>query len=188
MKKTDKEIIDLYFARDEAAIKETDYAYGRYLFQISFRVLSDTEDAKENVNDTYLKAWNAMPPQRPRALQLFLSRLCRNGAIDLYRTFHTQKRAGSRYAECIDEWADYIPGGDTPEEASETAELAGSINAFLHTLDKEKRNVFIGRYFYMDSVKEIAGYTGLSTANVKTILSRTRKQLAEKLEKEGYVL
>ncbi|MCR5784145.1 MAG: sigma-70 family RNA polymerase sigma factor [Eubacterium sp.] len=186
--RTDTQIIDLYWARQEAAIKETDIAYGKYLFKISYNVLLEREDSRENVNDTYFKAWNLMPPERPGILSSFLGKLCRNGAIDMYRKKHAAKRAGCLYEDCIDELSEVLRGEESAEEGIIASELSEIINGFLKKYDKDKRNVFIGRYFYMDSVKEISHYTGLSSSNVKTILSRMRKELKQELLKEGYAL
>lgn len=186
--KTDEEIINLYWDRNESAITETEKSYGKYLLKISDNILFSAEDSKENVNDTYLKAWNNMPPSWPEVLSAFLAKICRNGAIDMYRKKHAGKRVGAAYESCIDELAEVTASTCRAEDEVLLSELTGIIERFVRELDKDKRNVFLGRYFYMDSVSEIALYTGLTTSNVKTVLSRTRKELAAVLEKEGYAL
>ncbi len=185
---TDGEIVELYWQRSEQAIAMTQISYGKYLYRISENVLHNLEDAEENVNDTYLKAWNAMPDARPRALSAFLGKLCRNGAIDLYRKRHSAKREGSGYEACLEELSEVVSGGVDPEAESMAGELSDAINTYLRRLDTKRRIVFLGRYFYMDSVKEIAAYSGFSEANVKSILFRVRTDLAKYLKEEGYAL
>lgn len=185
---TDEAIVNLYWDRKEDAILETQLKYEKYLFKISLNILFDEEDAKENVNDTYLKAWNSIPPQRPSVLSTYLGKINRQGAIDIYRKKTSQKRKGAEYESCIEELSDCIADEQNVEQSIEAKLLGQAINAFLTELPEQKRNVFLGRYYYMDSVKAIAGYMKLSEQNVKNILHRSRGELKEYLRKEGFAL
>ena len=184
----DEKIIDLYWARSEQAIAETDSKYRRYLMKISMNILSDEEDSQENINDTYLEAWNSMPPQRPPVLSSFLGMISRSGAIDIYRRKHSKKRLGSQYSACLDELEDLVSGQADVEDQLITSEILTLINRYLGGLSREKRAAFLGRYYYADSTRDIASYTGLSESNVKVTLHRCRRDLKEMLEKEGYCL
>ena len=184
----DEQIVLLYWDRDPCAIAETQTKYGAYLTKIAMNILSDRQDSEESVNDTYLAAWNSMPPQKPSALSVYLSRLTRRISIDIFRRRSARKRMGNQYTLSLSELDEAIPGGPTPEEEMETAQLAESINRFLRTLSAEERNTFLGRYYYMDPLKEVAAYCGMSESKAKTMLFRTRVKLKEYLKKEGFVL
>ena len=184
----DSVIVALYWERNESAIKETSDKYGRYLTKIAWNILADREDAEESVNDTYLHAWNAMPPHRPAVLSTFLGRITRHLSIDIYRRRHSAKRGGSEYALSLDELSDCVPGEGSPEEALDAEELAGHINRFLRNLSPETRKLFICRYYYFDSVADAASSLGITEGKAKTLLFRTRRKLKEYLEKEGYIL
>lgn len=184
----DSAIVALYWERNETAVKETSDKYGRYLLKIAWNILADREDAEESVNDTYLHAWNAMPPHRPSVLSAFLGKITRHLSIDIYRRRHSAKRLGSEYALSLDELSDCMPGGDRPEDAFDAKELAEHINRFLRELTPEVRKLFICRYYYFDPVAEAASSLGMKEGRAKTLLFRTRKKLKEYLEKEGYVL
>lgn len=184
----DKRIVDLYWQRDEIAIRETENRYGRYLMKIAFNVLSDLEDSRESVNDTYLKAWNSMPPHKPVKLAAFLGKITRELSIDRFRKRTSQKRQASEYALSLSELEDCVSGGETPEEAAELSELAAAIGTYLRSLSAEKRTVFVCRYFFMDSIREIAYARGVSEEKVKSMLHRTRAGLKAHLEKEGFVV
>ncbi len=183
----DHQIVELYWQRDQQAIEQTQHKYGSYLTKIAYHILYDLEDCGESVNDTYMAAWNAIPPHRPQSLCAFLSKLTRRIAIDLLRKKQSSKRGGGEYALSLEELSQCLPGGSDPEEAVNGRELACSIEAFLRQLPEKTRNVFIGRYFYMDSVKEVARYCGLTESNAKVLLHRTRLALGEYLKKEGYL-
>lgn len=183
---TDEAIVNLYWDRLEQAIVETKQKYEKYLLTISSNVLSDWEDCMENVNDTYMSAWNSMPPHRPQVLSTYLGKINRQGAIDIYRKKTSQKRKGTEYDCCIDEMEEILADGHDVEQTIDARMLSESLNQFIKGMPKAKRAVFIGRYFYMDSMKRIAEYTGMSEQNVKNILHRTRKELREYLIKEGY--
>lgn len=181
----DTDIVKLYWDRDERAIKETDATYGNYLLKIAKNILADTEDGKECVNDTYVKAWHSMPPQKPTVLSAYLGKLTRELSIDRIRTKSRQKRGGSQYTVALDELRDVIADGDTTAGTAEMHLLAESIGAFLQTLPLPTRHIFVGRYFFLDSIRDIAAYCHMGESNVKTTLHRTRKALKAHLEQEG---
>jgi len=183
----DAKIVELYWQREQSAIRETERKYGNYLAKVAYNILNDMDDSMESVNDTYLSAWNAMPPHRPQALCPFLSKLTRRIAISLLRKKQSLKRGGGEYEVSLSELQQCIPGGNTTEEQYEGKALSACIAAFLHGVSEQARNAFIGRYFYMDSVKEVARYCGLTESNAKVLLHRTRIALREYLEKEGYL-
>ena len=182
----DEKIIDLYWERNEQAIKHTDEKYGKYLTKIAFNILADTEDSKESVNDTYLAAWNSMPPQRPTALSAYLGKITRQISIDIFRKRNREKRKGSEYAVSYDEISEVLSAGDMTEEQVQAKLLGEAINRFLSDQPKEVRNLFIGRYYFLDPLKEAARYCGMSEGKAKSILYRTRILLKEYLQKEGF--
>lgn len=183
----DQQIVELYWQRDQGAIDQTQRKYGNYLTKVAYNILCNLDDSQESVNDTYLSAWNAMPPHRPQALCAFLSKITRRISIDLLRRKHSAKRGGGEYEISLSELSQCLPGGNTTEEEAGGRALARSIEVFLRGLSESARNVFIGRYFYMDTVKEVARYCGLSESNTKVLLHRTRTALREYLEQEGYM-
>ena len=183
----DSQIIALYWDRDEAAIDQTDKKYGRYLAKIAYNILSDREDSKESVNDTYLAAWDSMPPHKPQVLSTYLGKLTRRISIDLYRKKASQKRSGNAYALSLEELEECISGGNTTEQALDVQLLSEAIEKYLRSVTEEARNVFISRYYYLDAVKEIAAYCRISESKAKILLYRTRQGLWEYLQKEGFV-
>lgn len=184
----DDEIVTLYWKRDERAIQETKNEYGRYLFKIANNILADLEDSRESVNDTYLAAWNSIPPQRPSVLSTYLGKLTRRISIDLFRKKNREKRRASEYALSLNELEECIPGGSMPEDEVEVKLLAKSINDFLRMQPEEARNLFIGRYYFLDSLKDVARYCGMSESKAKGILFRTRCSLKTHLEQEGFMV
>ena len=182
----DYQIVDLYWARSEHAIRETDEKYGRLLQSISYSLLSSREDAEECVNDTYMEAWQRMPEDRPIYLGAYLSKIIRCLSVDRFRATHRQKRGGM--GQILEELTECIPGGESPQEAYENRELARVINGFLEELDEEKRRMFVRRYFYSDSVEAIANRLKVSVSKVKTMLFRLRGALKRRLEEEGISL
>lgn len=182
----DEKIVELYWHRDEDAIKATEEKYGAYLTKIAMNILSDPEDSKESVNDTYLAAWDSIPPNRPASLSSYLSKLVRRISIDLYRTKNREKRKASQYSLSLSELSDIIADRETPEDSLELEILGAAISEFLRTRKKVVRTAFIGRYYYLDSVKEVARYCNMSESQLKTMLYRTRKELRAYLEKEGF--
>lgn len=182
----DSQIVSLYWQRSEEAIDHTEKKYGQYLTTIAYNILADREDSHESVNDTYLAAWNSMPPQKPQVLSTYLGKLTRRISIDLFRKRTSQKRGGSEYALSLEELGDCI-GSNSTEEALDVQLLSQAIAGFLQTVSPEARNVFLCRYYYLDPVKKIAGYCGISEAKVKILLHRTRQSLWDYLQKEGFV-
>ncbi len=180
-------IVSLYWNRDEEAIGETEKKYGRYLVKIAYNILSDLEDSKESVNDTYLKAWDSIPPHKPSVLSTYLGKITREVSIDIYRKRASVKRQASTYAISLSELEECVSGGDTTMQDVDLHALVETINTFLRTLSPEARNTFVGRYYFMDSIREIASYYGMSEAKVKSMLHRTRIGLKANLEQEGYL-
>lgn len=183
----DEKIIDLYWQRDETAIGQTDRKYGRYLAKIACNILADPEDSREIVNDTYLAAWNSIPPHRPSVLSAYLAKLTRRISIDCLRKKSSQKRGAGEYVASLSELGECISRGNTTEQEADAHLLARSIEDFLRTLPPDARNTFIGRYYYLDSVREVARYCGMTEAKAKTLLHRTRFSLRLHLQKEGFL-
>ena len=181
----DSKIISLFWVRDEAAITETNKKYGSYCYTIAYRILSSYEDSKECVNDTWYKAWESIPPQKPSKLQYFLSCITRNLALDRYN-YNTAKKRNTHLDLAIDEYWECIPNNDAPIE--ETLALKQLFNSFLADLDKRTRIIFLRRYWYACSVQEIADGMNLTPSYVSLILHRTRARLKAHLEKEGVSL
>lgn len=182
----DNKILELYWKRSEQAIAETHTKYGKYLSRIAYNVLYSDEDAEECVNDTYIKAWEAIPPARPDRLCAFLGKITRNIALDRYARRKAQKRCGGTEL-ALEELADCIPEqSDMP--ISDEIVLKDAINGFLRSLPKRTRIIFLRRYFYLCSVSDIAGSLEMSESNVKVTLMRTRHAFREYLEKEGIVI
>ena len=180
----DSAIVDLYWERSESAIRETDVKYGKYCHVIAYNILCSDMDAEECVNDTYVKAWNAIPPQKPNSLSAFLGRITRNLALNRYHFDRAKKRSINMelvYEELKDVLKDPITE-NTPEE---TIVLRDAIRSFVASLPMETRILFVRRYWYISSIKDIARDYGIPEGTVKSILSRARKQLREQLEKEG---
>ena len=184
----DREIIELYFARDERAIKETEAVYGRYCFAVAENILRNVSDSEECVNDTYLRAWDAIPPKRPHSLKLFLGKITRNLALNRYFSERAEKRGGGEFALALSEVEDFISDGGSHDEELSAKELSEHLRRFLLDRSPRDRAIFIRRYFYFDSVSDIAAATSVSEKNVYLILSRTRKKLKEYLQKEGYTI
>lgn len=183
----DSAIVGLYLKRDERAINETEKKYSKYLTKIAYNILSDLEDSRESVNDTYLKAWNSMPPHKPSVLSTYLGKITRQNSIDISRKRSSKKRYGSEYALSLSELEECISvNGGNPEQELEAIFLAEEINSWLHSLSPEIRSVFVGRYYFMDSIKAVARYCGMSETKVKSMLYRARMGLKEHLEKEGF--
>lgn len=182
----DQRIVELYWQRDEQAIAETAAKYGALCLRISRAILASADDSEENVNDAYLHVWNAVPPERPRCLQAFLARITRNLAIGRYREKGAQKRGGGRFEQSLEELSELALPESEAENALAARELGGSISAFLRTQSAETRAMFVRRYFYCETVTELARRFGASESRVKMTLLRTRQKLKQHLEKEGY--
>lgn len=178
----DEKIIQLFWDRDQAAIAESDRKYGNYCYTVANRILGCREDSLECVNDTWHKAWRAIPPEKPAKLQAFFARITRNLALDRYGYYNAQKR-NVRLETVMDEYWQCVPNGEMP--LIDKMILKDLINRFLGTLDKKTRIIFLRRYWYACSVREIARSMGLSEGNVSVILHRTRNDFRLYLQKEG---
>ena len=183
----DSRIIELYWRKDADAISETARKYGAYCFTIAENILHNAEDSEECVNDTWLRAWNAMPPQRPDVLRMFLARITRNLSFDRFHARNAEKRGGGEAALVLDELAECLAGGTDAEAVYENKELGRCIRRFVRDLPAREGNVFVRRYFFTEPAAAIAGRYGLTENNVMVILSRTRKKLKLALMKEGYL-
>lgn len=184
----DEKIVSLYWHRDEAAIRETEIKYDRYLQKIAYNILANHEDSRESVNDTYLAAWKSIPPQKPSVLSTYLAKLTRRISIDLFRRRTRQKRLSGEYAISLEELGDCVSGGNTTEEIVSVKLLADAIGIYLRTQPAEVRNAFIARYYFLDPVKEVAKNCGMTESKCKTVLYRARLGLKEYLEKEGFAV
>jgi len=182
----DEKIVSLYWQRSESAIRETEIKYDRYLTKIAQNILDNMEDSRESVNDTYLAAWNSMPPHRPTVLSTYLGKITRRLSIDCFRTRNRDKRRQSQYALSLEELGDCVSAGNTTEEIVNVKLLADTIGIFLRLQPEDARNAFIGRYYYLDSLREVAAYCGMTESRCKMLLYRTRIALKEYLEKEGF--
>ena len=183
----DQEIISLYWNRNEDAIVQTQKKYGRYCHTIAWNILRNQEDSEECTNDTWMHAWNAIPPERPSILRAFLGKITRNLALNRYENSHAAKRGGGEVLLCLDELAECLADSSRgrTEDATDRMTLVNALNTFLQTLGTEERKMFVRRYWYMDSVREIAARYGFSESKVKMSLLRTRERLKKHLEKEG---
>ncbi|MBQ7354869.1 MAG: sigma-70 family RNA polymerase sigma factor [Clostridia bacterium] len=184
----DSKIIILYNQRDEAAIAETQTKYGAYCFTIAANILHSLPDSEECVNDTWLRAWNAIPPEKPNSLRAFLGRITRNLAFDRYRSRRSAQRGGDEVTLALEELSDCIASRDTVEGQAELRALGESIDRFLSELSVRDRNVFLCRYYYTYSTAEIAAQLGLRENYLRNLLSRLRIRLQKHLEKEGFEL
>lgn len=184
----DREIISLYNQRSENAIKETDKKYSSYLYSIAVNILNNREDSRECLNDTYLRAWNTIPPNCPPKLSFYLGRITRGLSIDRWRMRHSDKRLASEYSISIEELGECFPSSARAEDGAELSELTKLLNGFLESLEQEARSVFIRRYYFCDSVKDISLMTGFGESKVKSMLLRMRQSLRALLEKEGVTI
>lgn len=181
----DEAIVELYFQRNETALEESRRAYGAYCMKIAMNILSSGPDSEECVNDTWLGAWRSIPPKRPENLAAYLGKLTRNLAINRYRMRHAEKRAGDEFALSLEELDACVPGDRSADPASEAGQVGESISAFLRTQKPLDRRVFVCRYFYCDSIAEIAERFGISESRVKSLLFRMRGKLRTHLEQDG---
>lgn len=182
----DSEIVRLFSERSEDAIAAAQEKYKNYCYKIALNILRSHEDAEECVNDAFLGAWDLIPPNKPEMLSTFLGKLTRNLAINRYRRGLADKRGNGDSAAAFDELSEIISGETDIEGETEKKELLREINAFLKKLPGHKRNVFVCRYWYCESIREIADEFSLSESNVSVILNRTRQKLREYLRKRGY--
>lgn len=183
----DSQIVRLYWERNEIAITKTADKYESYLSRIAYNILADREDTQESVNDTYFAAWNSMPPHKPNILSTYLGKLTRRISIDLFRKKTSQKRGAGEYSLSLEELGECVTGDDVTHQEVEAKLLGEAIANYLQTQSQECRHVFVGRYYYMDPVKEIARYCRISESKVKILLYRTRQGLRAYLEQEGFM-
>ena len=184
----DSMIVDLYWERSETAIVETTKKYSRYCHSISWGILHNKEDAEECVNDTYLGAWNAMPPKRPNCLATFLGKITRNLSLDKFKRYTAEKRGLGQTAIALSELDEVIPCASSVEQAIADKELVETLNLFLESLPTQKRIMFVQRYWYFMPIKAIAEQSRKSESQVKSALFRIRNELKIHLEKEGVLL
>lgn len=184
----DNQIVSLFFDRDQRAIEETAKKYGSYCYSIAYSILQNREDAEEAVSDTYLGAWAAIPPHKPVKLHTFLGKIARRTALKRWEKNHAWKRGGGEVELALEELSDLLPNGNTPESAMEGKELTRILNEFLKKLPQEERQVFVCRYWYLDSIADIAGRFGFTRSKVKSMLSRSRTKLRNILKKEEITL
>lgn len=182
----DEKIIDMFLARDEDAIKHTAAKYGRSIRKIAFNVCGDEYDAEECENDTYFTAWNNIPPHEPRDYFFpFLAKIARSKALNRVRALSAKKRK-AEFVELSSELEECMSGNDSVDEAVDSKALGRAVNDYLRKISEEKRIIFMRRYFFFDSVSDISGRLGISEGKVKSVLFRTRNDLKDYLEKEGW--
>ena len=182
---TDQTIVDLFWQRSEDAIRNTSQKYGRYLTKIAMNILNHYEESEECVSDTYLAAWKQIPPDRPQKLLPYLGRITRCLALNRYDYLTAQKR-NAEFTVQLSELEECLTGMDSPEKQYESGEVASAISSFLRMQNPDIRNIFIRRYWFSDSIAEIASRFRMSESKVKTTLFRTRSRLKKYLESEGY--
>ncbi len=182
----DRQIVELYWARSEVAIAETQRKYGRYCHYIAYGILTSDADAEEVVNDTYLKLWTTIPPKRPEPLKPYVGTVCRRLALNEYERRHAQKRGG-QLPLVLEELSECLSDGDR-EDIGESVALTDAMNRFLRELPTKARNIFVRRYWYTATIEEIAADCGMKEGTVAMLLLRTRRKLKKHLEKEGFDL
>lgn len=183
----DKEIVELYWERDQSAIAQTKEKYEHFCYSIAYGILRNQMDSEECVSDTYLRAWNGIPPEHPQILSAFLGRITRNLSLDRYRMIHAKKRGEGEVEVVFDEVRDMLQN-DFSDHHVEQLSVTDIMNEFLAKQKKENRILFVRRYWYMDSIAELAQEFGYSESKVKSMLLRMRQSLRTSLEEEGIVL
>ena len=181
----DKAILDLYWSRSEKAISETDDKYGAYCFTIANNILNNREDSEESVNDTYMAAWNSMPPKRPAILSAFLGKMTRYISLDHWKKRSRLKRGGGEMDLCLEELGECVSGQESTEDKLIRRETIDALNRFLDTLSETERKIFLCRYWYLEPVKDIAERFGFTPNRTTVMLRRTRQKLNACLAKEG---
>ena len=185
---TDLQIIELYWNRDQGAISQSDSKYGAYCFAVANQILSDSLDSEECVSDTWLRSWNAIPPQRPDKLKLFFAKITRNLSVDKLKGRLAQKRGGGETELILEELQECVASSGDAEGEYMAKELGKTINTFVRSLPKREANLFIRRYFFGERVEDIAPRYQLTPHNATVILSRVRQKLKKQLEKEGFLV
>lgn len=182
----DNKIVDLFLQRSEQAVTETQSKYGNYCYSIAYQILANNEDAEESVNDTYIDAWNSIPPHKPAILSTFLGKITRRISIDRWRSRNAKKRGGGEMPLVLEELAECVEGNNSIEQELEQKRLTEVINTFVLGLPGTEQKVFLCRYWYMDSIDSICRQFGFSESKVKSMLYRTREKLKHVLEKEDF--
>ncbi|MBQ3376599.1 MAG: sigma-70 family RNA polymerase sigma factor [Erysipelotrichaceae bacterium] len=182
----DFEIVELYWDRDENAIAQSELKYGKYCGTIARNILFNREDTEECVNDTWIRAWQSIPPNRPENLGAYLGKITRNLALNMYEKMNAQKRGSNQTRLCLDELSEVLGHESDVQQHLDLSVLTDTINRFLGTIDAEARKIFVRRYWYMSSVNEIAWRYHITPGKVKMSLLRTRNYLKDYLRKEGY--
>ena len=185
---SDERIVELYWKRDERAIRETDRKYQHFLLTVAHNILRDAQDCEECLNDTYLGAWNAIPPARPKVLQAFLATIMRRTAIDRYKAGKRQKRIDSELTVALSEVEEFLADGSDPAAELDAHELGRVISEFIRALPKRRMYIFMSRYYTARPIGEIARLLGCSESTVNKEIAAIKRDLKEKLEKEGYSL
>lgn len=183
----DSKIIELFNKRDETAVRAISEKYGALCASVSRNILQNSEDVEECLNDTYMRAWESIPPANPKHLSSYLAKIAKNISLNRYKSVHCEKRGGGAPTLVLDELTELEPfaaGGVA--ETAERRELLDEINRFLGGLKKEKRIIFVRRYWYCDEISELAAAFGMSENSVFAVLSRTRAELKKHLKKRGY--
>lgn len=183
----DEKIIARFYARDERAIQACMDTYGAYCRTVAAGILSDSADVEEAVADTWLAAWDSIPPQYPKCLRLFLGRITRNQAISIWRKKNAQSRGGGQLEVALEELGECISPESSPEAMVDGKELRKQIDYFLKGQPTIRRQVFLRRYFYFEDIPSIAHRYGFKETNVRMMLSRTRQKLRKYLQQEGYL-
>lgn len=184
----DEKIIELFYRRDEAALPAVVEKYGKYCYSIALRMLQSAEDAEECVNETWWKAWSAIPPHRPKHLSTFLGKITRNLALDSRKRSQRQRRGGMQLVLALEELEQCVPSTETVAEVTEEKLLAETIERFLLACPEQERKIFVGRYWHLYSISELAAAYGMSESRVSSLLFRMRKKLKACLEKEEIYL
>ncbi len=182
----DREIVRLYWDRNQLAIKETSAKYGRYCYKIAYNILLNNEDADESVNDTYMKTWECIPPHFPEVLSAFVGKITRRISLNKWRSGNRIKRGGGQVTLVLEELDECIPAGENVEQTVEYKELLQMINDFLGTLPETERDLFVCRYWFVASIQEISEKFAFSESKTKSMLFRTREKLRRYLEGEGW--
>jgi len=182
----DRDIVMLYWQRNETAIIETAQKYGTYCYAIAHNVLQNTEDSEECINDTWLRAWDSIPPQKPASLRMFLAKITRNLSLNRFYARSAKKRGGGEITLVLEELSECLAGGSDVVDEYEAKELGQYIRSFVRSLPARDGNVFVRRYFFTETIASIAKKYGMTESNVAVILSRTRAKLKNHLIKEGF--
>lgn len=183
----DKEIVRLYWDRNELAIRETSAKYGGYCYTIAYNILFSKEDAEESVNETYMKTWECIPPHFPKVLAAFVGKITRRISLNKWRSRTREKRGGGQVSLALEELDECVLAVNDVEKTIEHKELLRTINTFLGTLSETERDLFICRYWFLSSIKELSRKFDFSESKTKSMLFRTREKLKSHLEEEGYL-